>query len=120
MGKSRTSPIWKISTEKLTEVTKNSNSLADILRYFGMFAMGGHYKTLRKRLKRDNIDLSHMRLGKGANKGRKFNPEMKPLDEVMVENSSYSRSSLKKRLLKENILENVCSEEEFACLVLVH
>lgn len=34
----------------------------------------------------------------------------RPLSEVMVENSDYARGALKRRLLKEKILQNVCSE----------
>lgn len=34
----------------------------------------------------------------------------RPLSEVMVENSDYSRGLLKARLLKDGILQNICSE----------
>lgn len=34
---------------------------------------------------------------------------LKPLDEVMVENSTYNRGHLKRRLLEKGLLDNVCA-----------
>ena len=34
---------------------------------------------------------------------------LKPFDEVLVENSTYSRGNLKARLLKYNLVDNICA-----------
>jgi transposase-like protein len=104
----RTSIFWKISREELVKVVANSNSLSDIVRSFNLVVAGSHYKTLKKRLQEDNIDFSHIKLGLGNNKGRRFCSTAKPLQEIMIKNSNYNRGNLKKRLLSGNILENRC------------
>ena len=50
----------------------------------------------------------HITLGCFSNQGKKFSSKSIPLEEVMVENSTYSRGHLKKRLLKEGLIENKC------------
>jgi len=59
-------------------------------------------------LEEDSINYSHISLGTNSNKGRKFPGKAKPLVEIMIKNSTYSRNHLKERLLKEGILENKC------------
>ena len=105
----RTSIIWKISIEELKKIVKKSNSLSEIIRHFGMTVASGNYRTLKKRLNEENIDYSHIKLGTDSNKGRKFPNKAKPIEEVMVENSTYDRGHLKKRLLKNGMLENKCA-----------
>ena len=103
----RTSVIWKMSSVEFKELVKNSNSIAEIVRHFTA-TLSGNYKTVRHRIKEENIDISHIRLGVDSNKGRKFPKESKPLEEVMVEHSTYCRGTLKKRLLKLGLLKNEC------------
>ena len=104
----RASIIWKISTKEFKKVVIKSNSFAEIMRHFGLVVASANYKTLRKRLDEENIDYSHIKLGLGSNKNRKFPERATPLEGVMVKNSTYSRGHLKERLLKNNILENKC------------
>jgi len=107
-NRKRTSCIWNISIDKLKEVIDNSNSFSDVLRHFDLVIASGNYKTLKTRLKEENIDFSHIPQGLNNNKNRKFPNKSIPLEEVMIENSTYSRKNLKERLLNENILENKC------------
>jgi hypothetical protein len=104
----RSSFIWEIDKEKLELLVKKSNSFSDIIRHFGIAIASGNYKTLKKRLLEDNIDFSHIPLGYNNNKNRKFPEKSIPLEQVMVMNSSYDRGSLKKRLIKNKIIENKC------------
>jgi len=62
------------------------------------------------RLKKDNIDYSHIKLGRNANKNKTFPEKQKPLAEILTENSLFSTTQLKKRLLQNKILENKCSK----------
>ncbi len=105
----KTSCIWQISIENLKKVVSNSRSFSDILRHFDLAIASGNYKTLKTRLREENIDFHHIPQGLNNNKNRKFSKRLIPLTEVMIENSTYSRKNLKKRLLKEKILENKCS-----------
>lgn len=105
--KKRTSPIWKMEKYEFQELVNRYNSYTDILKEFGFLAAtGGPHRTLKQRIKEENIDCSHIL---SSNKGRKFPSKAFPLEEVMIKNSTYSRCSLKKRLLRDKILENKCS-----------
>lgn len=104
----RTSIIWKISLEELKKIVIKSNSIAGIIRHFGLVIASGNYKTLKKRLDENNIDYSHIKLGLNSNKNRIFPKRAIPLEEVMTKNSTYSRGHLKTRLLKNGMLKNEC------------
>ncbi len=104
----RTSPVWSISKKELEVIVKDSDSLSSILKYFGLNWTGGNHRTLKKRLNEEEIDYSHIKLGANCNKGRKFPSKAIPLEEVMIENSTYNRYHLKNRLLKNGMLENKC------------
>lgn len=101
--------IWKIDKDELSEIVSSSSSISQILKHFNMDNKGGNYKTIKDRMAYDNIDYSHITLGLGSNAGRKFSSKSKPLEDILVIDSEYSRYHLKRRLIKENILDNVCS-----------
>lgn len=92
----------------LQEAVKNSFSIRETLKYLGIVAAGGNYKTIHKYIKEWNIDTSHF-TGQLWNKGKHqvCNPA-KPLNEVLVENSNYQSYKLAKRLLKEGLKEHKC------------
>lgn len=103
----RTSPIWRMDKKSFKELVKSCDTYVDILKSFGYSGLGGSGITLRQRIKEENIDCSHIQKN---NKGRKFpNRKAIPLEDVMIKNSTYSRNHLKRRLLKENLIENKCS-----------
>lgn len=108
-NRKRTSKFWLIPREILAEITKNSNSIAEIIRKCEMISSGASYKILKKRLDEDNINYSHINLGIGSNKGRKFIKEKIPLNKILVEESEYNRSNLKKRLISELKWKEECS-----------
>lgn len=102
------SKIQEISTEELQKLALNSNSLADILRALNLYVSNGNYRPLKTRLKKDGIDYSHIKLGLSANKNKEFPNKQTPLSEILVKNSEFSTTQLKKRLLKGGMLENNC------------
>lgn len=106
----KTSPIWKISKTELQRIVANAKTITAILLHFGLSNKGGQSKTLQQRLIEDNIDFSHIPLGRNANKGiKKTTPNHQiPLEDILVEKSTYNRSHLKKRLLKLGLLKNQC------------
>lgn len=102
----KTSPIWKMDSKAFKELVENSVSYTQILKYFGYSGTGGSGVTLRERIKKENIDCSHILKN---NKGRNFlHRKAISLNKVMIKNSTYSRGFLKKRLLKDGILQNRC------------
>lgn len=111
MDNKRRSVIWKLSKEEFEKVVKENNTYTSILKFFGLKSQGGAGETLKKRLKEENIDCSHIKNGYSSNNGRKFaqSNKLRPLEEVMIENSNYDRGGLKKRILKNNIIKNECA-----------
>lgn len=104
----RWSPIWKVSSEKFCEIVKQSNTITEILERFGLNNRGGNYQTLKKRIEEENVDISHIKLGSGCNKGRILLKKRTPLDKILIKGSTYSRQSLKIRLIQEGLLKNCC------------
>lgn len=103
------SKIWhQYSDEEFSEIVRNAKSCSEILSKFGLSYKGGNYHTIRARIQYLGLDDNHIAKGVGANKGRKFVREKIELEKVMVENSTFSRKHLKKRLLDEGIFQEKC------------
>lgn len=95
--------------EKLITAIKDSFSIRQVLRKLDLVEAGGNYFTIKKKIKELNIDTTHF-TGQGHLKGKKniWVPII-PLEEILVEESTYSNTSkLKKRLLEVGILEKKC------------
>lgn len=103
----RTSVFWIPSREEFQKIVSNAKSIADVMRYFGMVTANGSYKIINKRIKEENIDISSIIEGRK----HRFIPKNEPylLEKVMVENSTYSRDCLKKRLIKDGSLKEICA-----------
>jgi 5-methylcytosine-specific restriction endonuclease McrA len=102
--------LWAVSDKELREVVFNSDSVSNILRHFGINNKGGNYKTLYARLEHSNISTDHIPKGLGSNKGlKRAAPRGLPLEQYMVKNSTYNRGTLKKRLIKEGLIDNKCN-----------
>lgn len=109
MKRKKRSIIWSIDKESFSNLVRNSNSIGEILRFFNLSNKGGNSNTVKRRIIEDNIDSSHIVLGKFSNKGRTFSREKIPLEKICVKNSTFNKTHLKKRLIKENVLENKCA-----------
>lgn len=105
----------KWTEQNLIEAVKNNISLRQTILSLGLCGRGGgSYKHIQQKIKELNLSTSHW-LGQGHLKGKSHNWNNKiSLEDVLVENSTYSVGSLKERLIKENILLNQCAE----CLLL--
>jgi hypothetical protein len=107
-------PYPTYSESEARAAIASSKSYAAALRTMGMCASGGGTATLRKWVERWGISTAHFdpyahQRGPRGNKRR-------PLDEVMVENSSYNRGHLKQRLYDEGLKEprcELCGQGEF-------
>lgn len=101
--------IWAMPEEEFIPLVLSNNTLGKILSYFGLQNKGGNSKTLKARIKELQVDIPHIILGLGSNKGKKLNRTKIPLMDILVINSTYNRGCLKKRLIKEEIVNNECS-----------
>lgn len=106
------SPIWKISKKDLVDIVCSCDTFSCILSKFNLLNKGGNVKTLKYRLREDNIDYSHIPEGRGSNKNRaKGSRPAIDLKKVLIKNSTYNnRRVLKNRLVKEKFLHYECNE----------
>lgn len=97
------------TTEQIADFCKNSFSYAQVLRKMQMSG-GGSQATLKKRIIKDNIDVSHFK-GQAWNKGLKiegFGKEKYSLTEVFSKNSPVSQKVLRGYIQRHNILPYIC------------
>jgi Zn finger protein HypA/HybF involved in hydrogenase expression len=100
--------------EQFIEAVQNSKSIANVLRCIGLEDRnaGSNYYTVKENVKRLNLNTDHW-VGQAHNKGTHLNGTKKyKTEDILIENSPYSSgatSNLKKRLIKEGILESKCN-----------
>lgn len=94
--------------ELLEEIVLKSNSQKEILSNLGIRAAGGNFTTLRKYLKLYEISTEHF-IRNYDNMVYLNLKNKKDIEDYLVENSTCSRSNLKRRLLEEKLLHNKCS-----------
>lgn len=99
------SPIWRPSKAKFQKIVSDCSTIKEILAYFGL-QNGSSTVTLKKRFKRDNIDHSHIPTGRYANIGRR-NVKISNKD-LFKANSTHSGSTVKTRVIKENLIPYKC------------
>lgn len=93
--------------EEFIKAWSDSPSIAECARRLGLTIYGSTYRTLKLTARDLGLTSDHM-TGQGWNTG-KFNPsKTRPLEEVLIDNSDYGTSVLKKRLIKEGLIEYKC------------
>lgn len=101
-------PIKYIYTEEqLREAILQSKSYANVLRILNIPEhAGGTYATLKKNIKKYNIDISHF-TGQGWSKSRTFSPK-RPIEDYLSNKVGISSQHLKQRLIKDGIFVHKC------------
>lgn len=113
-NKRRRSVIWKIESDVLQNIINDSTSIKDVLNALGLQGVNGENRnTLEKRIKEDNLDLSLLRMKRDLKESERrkiyqWNRELSN-DDLFCENSNSSRSTVRNRLLKDDILSYKCS-----------
>ena len=98
----------KRTKEEFEEAAKQSHSIAGMCRKLGLKPCGGNYRLMHNAIEKFALDTSHF-TGQGWNTGLKFKPfEAKPIEEILIANSSYQSFKLKRRLLDEGLKEYKC------------
>jgi hypothetical protein len=88
---------------EFASLVKKSRTYTEILLAFGLMNKGHNYRTMQKRILEDEIDDSHIRNYHPSSFRTKI-----PLIEILVEESTYSRTNLKRRLMEGGIIKNKC------------
>lgn len=100
----------KWNDEQFIKAVKSSLSYAEVIRKLGLKVAGSNYDTVKRKIKELDLDTSHM-TGQVWNVGENFRiiKPARPLNEILVENSSFTNTNhLKQRLLNEGIKEPQC------------
>jgi Zn finger protein HypA/HybF involved in hydrogenase expression len=110
-SRKKTSPIWQLPTDQLKDLVKECNSFSDVLKGIGLNNIGGNVRTLKLRLVHEEIDFSHIPIGYDSGKGLKRGVKRAfPLEDCLIENSTYGRGNVKRRLIQEKLIPYVCKE----------
>lgn len=90
----------KYSYGELNEAVLKSTSLSGVIKYLKLNKSSGTYIKLKKELDRLNIDPKFIK--------RSRNTKPYKSEEIFCENSTYDRTTLRNKIIKENILEYKC------------
>ena len=84
------------------ELIKNSNSLCEVCKKAGIVHTTGNYKTLKKIILENDIDISHFKRNGGA--------YVKPraIEEYLVKGSQITSYKLKNKLFSAGLKEKRC------------
>ena len=101
----------KYTDQQFIDAVQKNFSIRSVLKDLGLVPAGGSYKLFHARVKKLNLDTSHF-TGKAYLKDKHFSQKPKiPMEEILVKGSTYLVTShLRKRLIKENLLEDKCSQ----------
>ncbi len=94
------------SEEQAREAIATSYSWAESLRKLGLCPSGGAWRVLKKYAALWEISTDHFDPSRAVEGNLRF--PARPLDEVLVEHSTYSRQHVKRRLFKEGLKEPKC------------
>jgi hypothetical protein len=86
----------------------DSLSWAEALRRLGYCQTGGNWKTLKKYAAVWEISTAHFDPDFVRNRALRRSHSITPLEEILVEGSTYSRSHLKRRLFEVGLKERFC------------
>lgn len=97
--------------ENLKNVITQSRTYSEVLKRLGIRAAGGNFDTLKKYIKKYEIDIKHFEAYKVRNeKLSEFRKNFvkKDIQDYLVQGSDYNRGHLKERLYSEKIKERNC------------
>lgn len=98
---------YSYTLEEFKSAVENSYSIAQTFVKLGLPSNGTNYRVFKRLQSLYNIDTSHF-TGQSHLKGKTHNFKTKSLSEILVENSSYNTTHLRKRLIKDGIKEHKC------------
>ncbi len=96
-------PKYKATDEQFSEAVKTSFSISEVLVKIGYTCRGNNYSYFRKRIEILNLDISHFK-GRDRKKG-----EIYPIEDYLLNKRPTTSYKLKKKLIKEKFLEEMCS-----------
>jgi hypothetical protein len=101
--------IRRYTDQDIVNAVRSSFSISQVLKILRLSPTGCNYKGMHSNFARLGLDTSHF-TGQGHLRGKRHSwTPKRPLEEILVQNSTYlTTSSLKARLLREGVLRNQC------------
>ncbi len=100
------SRVPRFNEKQLRETVAASLSWAETLRRLGYRSAGGNWRTLKKYAEKWHISTGHF--DPDAVRLRAFRTPPTPLEQILVEDSTYSRNHLKDRLYSAGLKQRRC------------
>ncbi len=105
--------IAGIPVEELKQIVIESYTFTAILKRINIRPIGGNLHTLKQYLNRIGINFDHIPQGPRASAGR-CNFRLKqmeptPNDELFVENSKYRRCTVRRRIIRDKLIDYNCA-----------
>jgi hypothetical protein len=88
--------------QDLIEAVAAATSMSQVIRGLGLRAAGGNFRSVRGHMDRLGLSVAHF-----VPQERAFHPQV-PLEQVLVERSTYKRAHLKRRLYAAGLKERRC------------
>lgn len=110
----RKSVVWMIDDDEFARLVAKSNSLTDVVKHFGLAAVGsGGFSVVKRRIAGLGLDYSHMHRTVAEARVQKLRQlsslAKRPLTDVLIEHSTcVNISHLKERLVDEGVLKYKC------------
>jgi len=105
----RTSIIWSIPDDEFITRVKNSKTMSELLRTFGLQNKGNNFITCKQRMKALNVDHSHFLNREKSSILTRTMTEAKFRD--IIDNKLYiSRNQVKIYVLRFNLVPYICDE----------
>lgn len=98
----------------IQEAVNKADSYSETLRLMNIPTGGRNMDTLKRKIKKYNIDISHFTF-RNQHKNGIENHKYKEASEYLKENSTIKPSKLKLKLIKEGIKQNICENPECPC-----
>jgi hypothetical protein len=96
----------RFTEQQLRDAVAQSMSYSETLRSLQMRAAGGNHRTMQKYVRLWGISVAHF--DPDAARAKALARGSVPLDEVLVEHSTYSRGHLKQRLFDAGLKQRQC------------
>ena len=110
--KYKTSVIWTISKDDLQKIIDESSTKVEILKKLGFDGYNGNHRTLSTRIITDKLNMDKFNINYqnfNDNRTKIINFDNKPkMIDILTQNSTYNRQSLKKRLVSEKLKDYKC------------
>lgn len=94
--------------EQLQAAINSSFSYRQVLEHLGIASKGGNYATLKRRIDKHGLDVSHF-TGQAHNRGKQLLEKRRPISDYLSNLFPINSFRLKHKLLDENILKAQCS-----------